>query len=1295
MNWKLEECVKTINDLLWCQTYNELSARLQVLSDQGISMGDDFVQTDDRKRELESIKKQFQNSEGPSVILTGWYGAGKSAVLRRIVKALSSGELTYGAFQVDPVEIELNVQNTLNLFLSRVLEYLESKAGREWSVQVYKNKQHLLDLPELNGEAMDSIRVALQKLPIARMESVVEFLEEMFKDYKRQSDNKRVICLVFDELENISLAAQVPEASDYNKLVRLLQIFLDKSVREYIDKPINRRSPFLLVIFSVLEVAELERGQWLRQDTADRCASVHRDINLSASTAEFLMKSMLRIYFTGVLGAACKDTTDGRLLAWKEQVESANQSSDSFYTYPIMPDVHAFISQRILVAAGHKGIIRRFRAYQKTILELLDRWSGDTPIDVRFVIAQSETLRYALADYAPEGVELRNIIDSTSIRDLIGNRFRELKFDQIYEISRLTEAAITRRVTPVVSVNWKTIEALTGEASNLSEAAFQETLRKMSRTSVKGWAITGDALAFEIPSIIEQLGTPAKRISEEDIIVELLQKTSPQRTSNTLPKLLFDSIQGNDPTLDKNRTFVHDNQTIHVATSKEALIEEYIITFDGQPQYISNMQGQTIGLKPGILFKQRANAKADDLPFEVQVFLPKPLDKQQTKYGEAIEKAFRAGDLRERVFQPLINSLIKTEKLTPYLAFQEAVKTILLLEHMGPADRVAFKKYQINRPLLTLFLSPMELSNSDELEWICYKLTFHAAHQLDPFRRLIKILSWVEEQGSTSLIYQNSADVQAPIKGKIFEQAHLPAEPENWKRELEDEWGQEWFIRDFRLPAYPEWPPAVREKYEELNNTLIGKTVRFYDVAKYMFGQGPVNRLSPTAIASLHLFLKIGHVYPLGWKLSDDVHESYASMTITPRDVLRESKLRIARSEVAKLRTESVICCCAASEEDSQTLAESVGLILDKEQELGDDASIEKIEVILSELSKFTKPTLPVISKWASQQDVQRQRLAQIYPKLGEYLSQLDLVCSSPSIFSLFVSHAAEPMFTAIISDTEYEFNVWRLDRLYNNWSKQAQDDRPNDRLLKRVEDWYIQGLSSLGSWANLKSEEFINKFQKKVVDIRRNHVAEDLAGIKEWVRTYINSIIFENAKPTFDAENNEQIKSKLRVAENEARKELSDLFTEIRQAVSQADQLEADPVAALTFKIEIVQQKGRLEQIISMLEQATGQIFTSPFGQLLKSGKAELKNWAAINAKVHQTKETKIKSWLEKEDLSGYEELILSQFGNVRKAIQDLDSEWLNSGVDVLNKLKEGPPELLAILAASRLLRYLEGGNQ
>ena len=119
------------------------------------------------------------------------------------------------------------------------------------------------------------------------------------------------------------------------------------------------------------------------------------------------------------------------------------------------------------------------------------------------------------------------------------------------------------------------------------------------------------------------------------------------------------------------------------------------------------------------------------------------------------------------------------------------------------------------------------------------------------------------------------------------------------------------------------------------------------------------------------------------------------------------------------------------------------------------------------------------------------------------------------------------------------------------------------------------------------------------------------------------------------------------------------------------------------------------MNQVLSTLQQASSQLFTSPFGQVLKSATNETHRWATLYSKVQQTKEQKIKSWLGKEGLIEHETEVLAQFPNVGKNIQTLDKEWLDAGVDILEKLKGGPSELLTLIAASRLLRHLEGGDQ
>jgi len=884
---------------------------------------------------------------------------------------------------------------------------------------------------------------------------------------------------------------------------------------------------------------------------------------------------------------------------------------------------------------------------------------------------------------------LQNIIDSTAIRNLVERRFRKLKPGQTYELARLTEAAITKSVSPIVNINWRNVEALTGERSPLSEAAFHEMLREVKQAHAPGWTVTADLLTFEVSTIIEQLGTPAKPVSEEETIEKLLQLTTLQRGSNTLIQLLRQSI-AEDQTFDDKRSYVDDNQIFHIVKRKEPLVEEYLVAFDSDPQLIQKLQSESIGLRPGILFAERVGAPDTELPFNVNVVLPQPLDKHQAKYGDNIRKAFAAGDLWGRVFLPLTNAIMKLEQQSRYLAFQETLKVVLLFERLDLAERQAFKKYQRTRLLLSLLLNPIELSTSDNRDWISCKLGFNQFHDQVSTKQLIKILSWTEGKRE-SLLYETADEVQSKLRVRGFQQVHLPPTRQSWKQDLEREWSYEWFIHDFRLKPYLDWPQEIKDRYERVKKELVGKTLSFYEISRLLFGQCQIDGL-PTAVATLHLFLKLGQIPPLGWKLSDDVHESYEAMTVTPTDVLRESKLRRTRDHMSKLKKHLVISCCMTTGEDTQTLESTLKWLLENERGLDDKVSTEKIDAVASKLSEDQLPSLPQKVKPADQQTI--QKLSLIYPKLGEYLSQLGRIVASDGVFPLFVSQEIGSLLKAIESDLEYEFICWRLGKLFSNWSKQYEDDRPDERTLKLVSDWYSQKLQSVGGWAAGKIQEFDKLFTSKVNMIWENKTSEDLAGIREWVKTYTCSVVFPNTTPTFTSDDHERIRSKIKVAEDSARSAISEAAKALREGITQAQQIVSDPSIAI-YKIEIDQQKNRMHQVLSTLEQASSQMFTSPFGQVLKSATSETHRWATLYSKVQQTKEQKIKGWLSKEGLIEHETEVLAQFPNVGKSIQALDKEWLDAGVDVLSTLKEGPPELLTLLAASRLLKYLEGGTQ
>jgi hypothetical protein len=316
MKWSLEDTIQDICSLFYAPTYARLQDIEASLKSKGIDITDDFIVTEKRRAVLEGIKTQFTRVDNPTAILAGQYGSGKTAILHRLCRDLSQEQLCYGSLKVDPIEIRLNVEDTLSKFLQKLFNDLAELRGESWLVEVYQKAQRFIGLPPLAESSLNGITIALLGMDITVMSEVMHFLERLLIEYRRSTGNQRVIALIIDELENITRTAALATAEERNKLSALLRILLDNSVREYIESEKARREPFVLVIFSIPERRDLLEGHWLPPDTAERCQPVEWDVNLSPDAAEFLMKKMLRLYLSHVIEVSANNTDDARLSDW-------------------------------------------------------------------------------------------------------------------------------------------------------------------------------------------------------------------------------------------------------------------------------------------------------------------------------------------------------------------------------------------------------------------------------------------------------------------------------------------------------------------------------------------------------------------------------------------------------------------------------------------------------------------------------------------------------------------------------------------------------------------------------------------------------------------------------------------------------------------------------------------------------------------------------------------------------------------------------------------------------------------
>ena len=144
MKWSLEEACQDICSLLGAQTYADLRDVENSLRSKDIIISDDFIVTDNRRQVLERIKKQFTQVKGPTVIMTGYFGSGKTAILMQLERELSQGQLCYGALKVDPITIRLNEEDTLNKFLQKLFNELAKLKGEGWPIEVYEKTRNLL-----------------------------------------------------------------------------------------------------------------------------------------------------------------------------------------------------------------------------------------------------------------------------------------------------------------------------------------------------------------------------------------------------------------------------------------------------------------------------------------------------------------------------------------------------------------------------------------------------------------------------------------------------------------------------------------------------------------------------------------------------------------------------------------------------------------------------------------------------------------------------------------------------------------------------------------------------------------------------------------------------------------------------------------------------------------------------------------------------------------------------------------------------------------------------------------------
>jgi len=1280
MPWSFDEARQCVLDLLGTTTYAKLQEQKKTFESKGITIPNDFILTENRQKVLIQIKEQFSTIKAPTAIMTGYFGSGKTAILTQLIRDLSDGQLCYGSLKVDPIEISLNEWETLSKFLGKLFFEISNLIDEDWILEVYKREHSGIPLPDLVDTSVKGLTTTLVGMHITQIHEVHQFLEEIFKAYKKAMNNERIIGLICDELENVTRTAELGvsdgqgKVDDKSKLSELLRSLLDFSVRENITKDSLRRDPYVIVIFSIPERTELQKGGWLFPDTDQRCESVEQNINLTPEAVEYLMKKILRLYLIHVIEVAASDTTDPWLKKWLAQLNSANKVEDDLYTYPIMPDVHQQMSYHILEKST-VGTIIDFRAYQVALRVLLSEWEGQRPIDMRFAMDKESVLSDYLRNYK---VNLGNIVGEEHVHKLVEKRFKQLRPGSQYQLGRITMATITQgKLEPMAMFRYKDLPILLG-GKIPTENAFDELCKKIDIADVDGWSVTGDMLCIDISTILRCLAETEKEISPDIKLQELLRTTEASRKDSSVIQLLYQQIR-NIADIADIESYIDGDKVLHIKdnTSRGQLIDEFLIAFDDEKDTLKKKVDAKLGCCIGVLFnKGQATSESGEIPFSVTVVLPTALQNAESKYSNKVLSKFSPVETWERRIQPLMDAVVQREHCDYYTAFNEAIKLMLLLPKHP--DRLAYKLYEWD--VAKTLLDSLSLEPTERNIWLTTKLNFEQFHNPTNNWKMIKVLS--SDLGE-KLTYNSSDDLNPKLNKKF----NVPMDPPAiWKQQLKEEWAKEDFVSDDRLIPFDNWSEERKKLYRNVDKALEGKTLTFTQIGKILFGDCQFRTLD-TANAFVHLFLKLGRTRPFYWMLSDDV-DDYRSMKITPGALFQKAELQKAQLLGNDLIRNLIIATYTLSPDKYQSFTATFKWILERTVKLINETNIGVIQQVKSDFEHYSPPSI-------REKVIIPQELISKCPgdlaKLGEFLTKINEIIRSRSILSYIVSAKVSTLIPELAGELTCESILRKIQKLFSNWNQSCPTELNPDRLSVKISTDYSNKIGKTISWEKTLIEEVDKKFNSMASKLTLERTEWEVVNICNWLNEQACSVIYPEWSGTYSDEDKAKFPLILQEAETTAKKEISQIEKNLKRTLEQIS-TEQGQLISPKYRHTIAEHRSRLNQDVNTISQLPNQLYVNPFAKTMELVNTHIKEWQNFYTSIFTDQEDKIKSWLKKHDLENHSDAIREVMSRViDMSITEFDRELREQGVDPL-KLLQGTEatRILEVFAAVQLLDFL-----
>lgn len=1272
----LENAKDLILNVLERKDWKALKIGEEELKREGITIPDDFIETDQRRSILEGMRLQFSDARGPSILLTGHYGCGKTFLLARIIRDMTEGSLKYGPLALDPISVALNTCNTLSLFLKDLLTGIATLQGNETVVGTYARVKAIADLPDLPQDSVEGVRQALVSLHIANMASVLEYLEELFRAYKRNSNNQRILTLVLDELEMIAERVRDQQDEEVNKLDRLLKLVVDRAVRDLIDSELIVRDPHVSVFMAIISRAEALESGLMRQDRQERAGAIEFNADLSPETAKYLMKKILRLYLEAVLSVVTTRSEDERLTRWWSELRSVHELDAENFTFPVTDSVHAYICNRLLVKAEARNRINRFRAYMDAISELLRNWDGFGPIDMRFFVAKRDELREALHHAATPpyaGVYLEAIIGEEEIRNLLQREFPAWETDAALEVLlRIVMAAVTERVDKVVTVTTGNIDDLLHGLYVPSVGVIERLGLEISQRRVEWLRGAADMIQVLVDPLVQTLATTEQPTTIEDLRRQLLSTTRERRGRDSIPHLMARRIG-------TQAVGLGEVDAVRIAGWNLRFTGNIYIAFGEVVDQIREMVGADGGCSRGIVFRPKAVSSSHKAPVECRVLLPESLRDRERRYSAAVQKEI--DDRWDTHFRPLVEALVEVEDLDFFAAFVETLKVMMLLAAREAPHDLVQQFLALAVDWKTIWRSSIDLQDSDRRRWICRHLGFAETHSTDAVKRLITVLSGLRP-GTERLAYSSAEEV-APRLHRAFREA-IPRADE-WLQQVHSEWASEWFVDDGRLIPYSRWPEYIRGRYELISRALDEGPMSFDDAGSLLY---EADRWKiGVAEVHLHLFLKLGQLTSLEWELNDDRKGSYRQIVIEHRRrVLVQVRQNVEDALRSKL-TSAVVSWATRAGREREKCTEGVeGLVrakdaLDRARSVGE---LDEVRQVVDDI-RFPAPSIETLPR-------DFLDVPHTVDEAGRFFRRLSDILERRSPVAPLLTHRLTQIEDHIRLAFAIEHQWMRLQKLVRNAGLEEPSALPEDRLLAQVSR-HAEGLVNDDPvWESMIPDEIESELRRKTWSIESGQINRHLSMIEGWLGEQVSRLVSEGWAETMTRRQLRSLSSQESRIKSQSLQKRDRLSAELEKELGDIARLREDALWEShrqelgVFETDLDNWKRALDRLDERM------LYKVPFASRFEEAERALKSWRETYASMMAQLSEEIESWLREYGLEEFGEEIQDSYPLTRQSVSNLGEYLkLEERYDVVKALREGDTHrLLLIFAAAELFRHL-----